>query len=85
MFKYHSDMGHCFSYVVVVSKKKDFFFFFSFLNWENQTWYWENRWLFSIGNGAEIRPLDMGDNPLKDLYLCLILHNVGISETEDCG
>ena len=35
--------------VVVVSKKKVkknfffFFFFFTFLNWENQTWYWEKR------------------------------------------
>ena len=26
MFKYHSDMGHCFSQVVVVSKKSKFFF-----------------------------------------------------------
>ena len=25
-----------------------------------QTWYWEKRWLFSIGNGAEIRPLETG-------------------------
>ena len=25
MFKYHSDMGHCFSQVVVVSKKKILF------------------------------------------------------------
>ena len=34
MFKYHSDMGHCFSYVVVVSKeskKKNVFFFVFFL------------------------------------------------------
>ena len=34
MFKYHSDMGQCFSYVVVVSKKskkKIFFFLFLFL------------------------------------------------------
>ena len=51
---YHSDIGHCFSE-----------FFSSFLNWENQTWYWDKRWLFSIGNGAEIRPLEMGRNPLK--------------------
>ena len=29
-------------------------------NWEKQTWYWEKRWLFSIGNGAEIRPLEKG-------------------------
>ena len=26
----------------------------------NQTWYWEKMWLFLIGNGAEIRPLEMG-------------------------
>ena len=33
MFKYHSDMGHCFSYVVVVSKesKKKMFVFFCFV------------------------------------------------------
>ena len=36
MFKYHSDMGHCFSYVVVVLKKikkikiKTYFFIFYF-------------------------------------------------------
>ena len=60
-------MGQCFSQVVVVSKKskkkkkkKKNFFFFTFLNWENQTWYWEKRWQFLIGNGAEIRPLEMG-------------------------
>ena len=52
--------------VVVVYKKKlkkkkkfFFFFFFTFHNWENQTWYWEKRWLFLIGNGAEILPLEM--------------------------
>ena len=22
-------------------------------------WYWDKRWLFSIGNGAEIGPLEM--------------------------
>ena len=30
MFKYHSDMGMCFSLVVVVSKKSKIFFFFFF-------------------------------------------------------
>ena len=30
------------------------------MNWEIQTWYWEKRWQFLIGNGAEIRPLEMG-------------------------
>ena len=36
-------MGQSFfisSTVVVASKKK---FFFTFLNWENQTWYWEKK------------------------------------------
>ena len=53
-------MGHCF--IVVVgwkgkkNKKKSFFFSFLYLG----KWYWEKRWLFSIGNGAEIRPLEMG-------------------------
>ena len=66
VFKYHSDMGHCFSYVVVVSKKskkkkkKKIFFFFTFLNWKKKTWYWRKRWLFSIGNGDEIRPVENG-------------------------
>ena len=46
----------------MVSKKKSKknLKIFTFLNWEKQTWYWEKRWLFSIGNGAEIRPLEMG-------------------------
>ena len=44
----------------MVSKKKEKkIFFFTFLNWENQTWYWEKRWLFLIGNGAKIRPPEM--------------------------
>ena len=61
MFKYHSDLGQCFSLVVLVSKKsKKKKFFFTFLNWENQTWYWEKGWLFLIGNGAENWPLEMG-------------------------
>ena len=68
MFKYHSDMGHCFSqvHVLVVSEKK--YFFFTFLNWENQTWYWEKIWLFSIGNVAEIQPLEMGRKSPDPLY-----------------
>ena len=32
----------------------------SFFNREKQTWYWEKRWLFSIGNGAKIQPLEKG-------------------------
>ena len=42
--------------VVVVSKKQ----VKKKKIWENQTWYWEKRWLFFIGNGAEIRPIEMG-------------------------
>ena len=60
-------MGQCFSLTCSSGlkktknkNKKKKFFFFTFHNWENQTWYWEKRWLFSIGNGAEIRPLEMG-------------------------
>ena len=41
-------------------KSKNIFFFFTFLYWEKQTWYWEKRWLFFIGNEAEIRPLEKG-------------------------
>ena len=49
--------------VVVVSKKKQKkvkknIFCFTFLNWKKQLWYWEKMWLFSIGNGAVIPPLD---------------------------
>ena len=54
-------IGDIVSQVAVVSKKskkKIFFFFFTFLNWEKQTWYWGKRWLFWIGNGFEIRPLE---------------------------
>ena len=58
MFKYHSDVGKWFLKKKV--KKKKNIFFFTFLNWENQTWYWGKRWLFLIGNGAEIQPLEMG-------------------------
>ena len=52
-------MGHCFSEVVVVSEKK-YMFFFTFLNWEKRTWYRGNKWLFSNGNGAEIRTREKG-------------------------
>ena len=41
--------------VVVVSKK---IFFFTFLNWEFTDMVLEKRWLFSIGNWAEIRLLE---------------------------
>ena len=31
-------------------------------------WYWEKRWLFSIGNGAEIRSLEKGrKSPVRTL------------------
>ena len=52
------------------TKKKQHLFFFTFLNWEKQTWYWEKRWLFSIGNGAEIRPLE---KDRTSLYMVFIL------------
>ena len=42
------------------SKKKEIFFFLLFFIWEKATRYWEKRWLFLIGNGAEIQPLEMG-------------------------
>ena len=41
-----------------MSLKKKYFCFFTFL--KKQTWYWEKSWLFSIWNGAEIRPLEKG-------------------------
>ena len=52
-------------------KKKKIFFFFTFLNEENQTWYWGKRWLFSIGNGAEMRPLEMGRKSPENLPFSL--------------
>ena len=63
MFKYHSDMGQCFSKVVAVSKKevkKNFFFiyFLTFLIGKSDMIFGK-RWLFLIGKGAEIRPLEM--------------------------
>ena len=41
-----------------LKKMKKNIYFFTFLNLEKQTWYWEKRWLFSIGNGAETRLLE---------------------------
>ena len=46
--------------VEVVSRKKKkivFFFFLLFFILDKRTWYWEERWLFSSTNGAEIWPL----------------------------
>ena len=55
-----------------VKKKKIFFYLF---NWEKQTWYWEKSWPFFIGNGAEIRPLEMGrKSPASGLSI--LLHGV---------
>ena len=66
MFEYHSDMGHCFYEVVSKKKskkkKKKKFFFFTFLTVIGKIRHGigKKRWLFSIGNGAEIQPLEMG-------------------------
>ena len=49
-----------------IKKKKSFFLLFLF--GKKQTWQWEKRWLFSIGNGAEIRPLENGrKSPAKTI------------------
>ena len=51
----------CLSIILIwVSVSHKWSLFFTFLNWENQTWYWEKRWLFLIVNGAEIWPLEVG-------------------------
>ena len=62
MFKYHSDMGHCFSQIVVVFKKskKKNIFFFTFLHWDMVLGKKVATFVFSIGNGAEIQPIEMG-------------------------
>ena len=61
----------------MVSKKvkKEKKFFFTFLNWEKQTWYWDNMWLFSIGNGAEILPLEKGRKSPVFKIIFLIFSN----------
>ena len=51
-------MGHFFSRKK--GKKKIFFFFLLFLFGKNRHGIGEKRWLFSFGNGAEIRPLEKG-------------------------
>ena len=45
-----------------VTKKNIFFYYYfcTFLNCEKQICYWGKKWLFSIGNGAEIQPLEKG-------------------------
>ena len=81
MFKYHSDMGHCFSSVEVVSKKINIYYnFFTFLNWENQTWYLEKRWLFSIGNGAEIWPLEISRKSPEGAQFYTLVSTAGRQE-----
>ena len=45
---------------MVLKKVFFFFFFLLFFNWENEHGIGEKRWLFSIGNGAEIGSLEMG-------------------------
>ena len=62
----------CFSIILkwvsvsMVSTKKYFFFFFFllFLIGKIRHGIGGKRWLFFIGNGAEIRPLEMAENPL---------------------
>ena len=65
MFKYHSDMGLCFSLVVVVSKKSIkkkkivcFFvcFFLLILIGKKQRWYWGKKVAIFDGNRAENQP-----------------------------
>ena len=65
--KYHPDMGLCFSYVVVFSKKskkkkikKNLFYFSLFGKNAHGIGKKVASFDFSIGNGAEIRPLEMG-------------------------
>ena len=65
-------------------EKKNIFFFFTFLNWEKQTWYWEKRWLFSIGNGAETWPLEKGrKSPVHPPLLCSLCLNKHLMHGSD--
>ena len=61
MFKYHSDWVIMF--LINSSglyKKKNLIFFLLFLIGKSAMVLEEKGWLFLIGNGAEIRPLEMG-------------------------
>ena len=58
MFRYHSDMGHCFSKVVVVSKKKKKKKIFLYLGKTDMAL--GKKIAIFDGNGAEIRPQEMG-------------------------
>ena len=51
-------------------KKEKKIFFLLFFIWEKHTWNWEKRCLFLIGNGTEIRPLEMGrKSPVLDVNI----------------
>ena len=63
--------SHKFSLKKSLKKKH---FFFTFLNLEKQRWYWEKRWLFSIGNGAKIRPLEKGRKHLGSFKKKVVLN-----------
>ena len=58
MFKYHSDMGHCFSYVVVVKKSKEKKMFFFALFGKNG---------HGIGKKVAIFDWEWGRNPTLEL------------------
>ena len=48
-----------------------------FFIWENRTWYWEKRCLFSIGNGAEIQSLEWSLKKVNFFFsLFFIFENV---------
>ena len=53
-------MGHCFSKKSKKKNQKNFFFFFYFSLLGKTDMVLGKMWLFSIENGAEIRPLEMG-------------------------
>ena len=60
MFKYHSDMGHCFSSIVEVSKKskkkKKDFFFLLFLIGKIRRGIGEKGGYFQLGMGPKFAP-----------------------------
>ena len=61
MLKYHSDMGHCFSLVLVVSKKVKNS---TFLYWENRHGIGEKDGYFRLGMGLKFGPMRWAENPL---------------------
>ena len=60
----------------VKSQKKNFFFFLLFFILGKMDIVLEKRWLFSIGNGAEIQPLEMGRKSPEDSLVRPCLHNL---------